>query len=76
MILFCNLLLIKPLNLGGMDVCDKVATMLQCGKDNSPEAVAGLMENLEQTLTVWQFLTEKCVSKYYFSGAAYCKATC
>jgi len=37
---------------GGMDACDKVSRLLKCGKDNSPEAVAGLMKNLENAITV------------------------
>jgi hypothetical protein len=36
----------------GMDACDKVSKLLQCGKDNSPDAVSGLMNNLEATITV------------------------
>jgi len=35
-----------------MDPCDKVSRLLKCGKDNSPEAVAGLMKNIENTITV------------------------
>jgi hypothetical protein len=35
-----------------MDACDKVTKLLQCGKDNSPEAVAGIMNNLENAITV------------------------
>jgi len=35
-----------------MDACDKVSKMLQCGKENSPDAVASLMNNIENTLTV------------------------
>jgi hypothetical protein len=37
---------------GGMDPCDKASKLLQCGKENSPEAVAGLMNNLENEMTV------------------------
>jgi len=37
---------------GGMDLCDKVSKLLQCGKENSPDAVAGLMNNLENAMTV------------------------
>jgi hypothetical protein len=37
---------------GGMDPCDKVTKLLQCGKDNSPGAVSGLMNNLENAITV------------------------
>jgi len=40
---------------GGMDPCDKVAKLLKCGKDNSPDAVAGLMQNLENAITVARF---------------------
>jgi hypothetical protein len=35
-----------------MDACDKVSKLLQCGKDNSPDAVSGLMNNLENSITV------------------------
>jgi hypothetical protein len=35
-----------------MDECDKVSSLLQCGKDNSPEAVAGIMDNLENAMMV------------------------
>jgi hypothetical protein len=35
-----------------MDPCDKASKLLQCGKENSPEAVAGLMSNLENEMTV------------------------
>jgi hypothetical protein len=34
-----------------MDACDKAAQLLQCGKENSPDAVAGLMSNLENEIT-------------------------
>jgi hypothetical protein len=37
---------------GGMDACDKASKLLQCGKENSPEAVAGLMKNLEIEMNV------------------------
>jgi len=40
-----------------MDLCDKVSKMVQCGKDNSPEAVAQLMNNIENTLTVRKITT-------------------
>jgi hypothetical protein len=35
-----------------MDECDKAAEMLQCGKENSPEGVAALLNNLELAITV------------------------
>jgi len=35
-----------------MDACDKASRLLKCGKDNSPDAVAGLMKILENTITV------------------------
>jgi hypothetical protein len=35
-----------------MDECDKASQLLQCGKENSPEAVAGLMNNLELLIMV------------------------
>jgi hypothetical protein len=35
-----------------MDACDKAAKLLQCGKENSPDAVSGLMQNLETSITV------------------------
>jgi hypothetical protein len=38
-----------------MDACDKVAKLLQCGKENSPEAVSGLMQNLENAMTVGKY---------------------
>jgi hypothetical protein len=52
--LFCSIT--KALyfyKLGGMDACDKAAKLLQCGKENSPEAVSGLMQNLETSITVY-----------------------
>jgi len=42
---------------GGMDACDKVSRLLKCGKDNSPEAVSGLMKNLENTITVTLYIS-------------------
>jgi hypothetical protein len=30
-----------------MDACDKASKLLQCGKEKSPEAVAGLIKNME-----------------------------
>jgi len=38
--------------LGGMDACDKASSMLKCGMDNAPDAVAQIINNLESTLTV------------------------
>jgi len=38
--------------IGGMDLCDKVAGLMKCGQENSPEAIQGLMENLEISMTV------------------------
>jgi hypothetical protein len=38
--------------LGGMDECDKAAKLLQCGQENSPEAVTGLIKNLELEMNV------------------------
>jgi hypothetical protein len=35
-----------------MDECDKVSSLLECGKDNSPDAVSGLMDNLENAMMV------------------------
>jgi hypothetical protein len=35
-----------------MDPCDKMAKLLQCGKENSPEAMADLMNTLENAMTV------------------------
>jgi len=37
---------------GGMDACDKASRLLKCGKDNSPEAVEGLMKQLENSIAV------------------------
>jgi len=37
---------------GGMDLCAKASKLLKCGEENSPDAVAGLMNNLENALTV------------------------
>jgi hypothetical protein len=51
-----------------MDACDKASKLLQCGKENAPEAVAGLMNNLENAMTVyytilfdWQGRELKCM---------------
>jgi len=39
-----------------MDACDKVSKLLKCGQDNSPEAVSGLMKQLENAITVKIFV--------------------
>jgi hypothetical protein len=33
-----------------MDACDKAAKLFQCGKENSPEAMAALMTSFENQL--------------------------
>jgi hypothetical protein len=40
------------MSIGGMDLCDKVAGLMKCGQENSPEAIQGLMDNLENAMTV------------------------
>jgi hypothetical protein len=35
-----------------MDACDKVSGLVQCGKDNSPELISGLMSNIENSISV------------------------
>jgi hypothetical protein len=35
-----------------MDICDKSASMVQCGKENSPEAVDALINSLEFSMSV------------------------
>jgi len=37
---------------GGMDACDKVSQLLKCGRENSPDLLIGLMNNLENAITV------------------------
>lgn len=39
-------------SIGGMEMYDKVGSLLECGQVNSPEAFKGLMENLENAMTV------------------------
>ncbi|XP_059475328.1 uncharacterized protein LOC132196582 [Neocloeon triangulifer] len=34
----------------GMDPCDKAAELFKCGKENSPEAITALMNNLEASM--------------------------
>jgi len=53
---FNNLKQLKFSSLGGMDACDKVSKLLECGKTNSPEAIVGLMNNLENAITVFIFI--------------------
>jgi len=39
--------------IGGMDACDKVSQLLKCGRENSPELLIELMNNLENAITVY-----------------------
>jgi hypothetical protein len=38
-----------------MDVCDKAAKLIECGNENSPEALAGLVDNMENAFAVLNF---------------------
>ena len=40
---------------GGMDACDKVSQLMKCGKENSPELLTGVMNNLENMIKVLVF---------------------
>jgi hypothetical protein len=51
---------------GGMDVCDKAARLLQCGKENSPEAVVKLMENLENAMVVSTGMDYLCLFYWHY----------
>jgi hypothetical protein len=56
-----------------MDPCEKVSKLLQCGKENMPDAVAGIMNNVENALDVCHcciFLT-KHTTFIFFAGATY-----
>lgn len=35
-----------------MDACDKAAKLIECGNENSPEALAGLVDNMENAFAV------------------------
>lgn len=37
---------------GGMDACDKAAKLFQCGKENSPDAMADLISSFEISMNV------------------------
>jgi hypothetical protein len=33
-----------------MDICDRVSKLMECGNDNSPVAVNGIMKNLQNSM--------------------------